>query len=141
MDWKAKLEQATAAIKGEADSEKLKTLTAKAKQAASDLAEAAKKGTAHAAAAVSRATSDPTTLRLSYLGAEISVVSPSDGLQVTRAHTGALVVADGDGNALVISLTEPGPQVAESVGVVNKLDDTTYDLGAEDGHNVVVLKG
>lgn len=139
MDWKAQLDRATAAIKGVADSEQVKNLTVKAKQAASDLAAAAKKGTATAAAAVSRATSDPATLRVSYLGAEICVVSPSDGVQVTRPHAGAVTIADGLGNALVITLA-PQAQVGESIGVVKQLDATTWDLGPEDGVNVVVLK-
>ncbi len=140
MDWKAQLDKATAAIKGVADSDKVKNLTAKAKQAASDVAAAAKKGAATAADAVAKATSDPATLKLHYMGAEISVVSPSDGLQISRPHAGALTIADGSGNALVINLAPPKAQAGETVGVVKKLNDTTYDLGPEDGVNVVVLK-
>jgi hypothetical protein len=140
MDWKAQLDKATAAIKGVADSEQVKNLTAKAKQAASDVAAAAKKGAASAADAVTKATSDPATLRLHYMGAEISIVSPSDGLQIARPHAGALAIADGAGNALVISLAPPKAQVSETVGMVKKLNDSTFDLGPEDGVNVVVLK-
>jgi hypothetical protein len=140
MDWKAQLDKATAAIKGVADNDTVKGLTSKAKQAASDLAAATKKGAAAAAGAVSRATSDPATLRLHYMGGEVIVVSPSDGLQVSRPHAGALVISDGAGNALVLSLAPPKPQVSSTVGVVAKLDETTYDLGPEDGVNVVVLK-
>jgi hypothetical protein len=139
MDWKAQLDKATAAIKGVADSDKVKNLTAKAKEAASDLAKAAKKGAHAAADAVSKATSDPSTLRVSYMGMEISIVSPSDGLQISRPHAGAITIADGTGNALVINL-EPKPQAGETVGTVTKLDDTTFDLGTEDGVNVVVIK-
>ena len=140
MDWKEQLNKATAAIKGVADSEQVKSLTAKAKQAASDLAKAAKQGAHTAADAVVKATSDPTTLRLHYMGAEVSVVSPSDGLQVTRPHAGAVAIADGAGNALVINLAPPKAQFGEMVGVVKKLNDTTFDLGPEDGVNVVILK-
>jgi hypothetical protein len=140
MDWKAQLDKATAAIKGVADSDKVKSLTAKAKEAASGIAAAAKKGTHAAADAVAKATSDPATLRVSYMGMEISIVSPSDGLQITRPHAGALTIADGTGNALVINLAPPKPQAGETVGAVAKLDETTYDLGPEDGINVVVLK-
>ena len=140
MDWKAQLDKATAAIKGAADSETVKNLTFKAKQAASDLAKAAKQGAASAADAVVKATADPATVKLHYFNAEVSVVSPSDGLQVTRPHAGALVISDGAGNGLVISLAPPKAQVAETVGVVKKLNDTTFDLGPEDGVNVVVLK-
>ncbi len=140
MDWKAQLDKATAAIKGVADSDKVKNLTAKARRAASDVAAAAKKGAATAADAVAKATSDPATLKLHYMGAEISVVSPSDGLQISRPHAGALTIADGSGNALVINLAPPKAQAGETVGVVKKLNDTTFDLGPEDGVNVVVLK-
>jgi len=140
MDWKAQLDKATAALKGAADSDRLKGLTARAKEAASDLAAAAKRGAASAADAVTRATADPATVKMHYFNAEISIVSPSDGLQVTRPHAGALVISDGAGNALVISLAPPKPAVSETVGVVAKLDDTTYDLGPEDGVNVVILK-
>jgi hypothetical protein len=140
MDWKARLDKATAAIKGVADSEQVRSLTARAKEAASDLASAARKGAASAADAVTRATADPATVKMRYFNVEISIVSPSDGLQVTRPHAGALVIADGAGNALVISLAPPQPAVSETVGVVAKLNDTTFDLGPEDGVNVIVLK-
>ena len=140
MDWKAQLDKATAALKGVADSEKLKGLTARAKDAASDLAAAAKRGAASAADAMTRATADPATVKMHYLNAEINIVSPSDGLQVTRPHAGALVISDGAGNALVISLALPKAAVSETVGVVAKLNDTTFDLGPEDGVNVIVLK-
>lgn len=139
MDWKAQLDKATAAVKGVADSDKFKSLTAKAKEAASDIAKAAKHGAHAAADAVAKATSDPATLRVSYMGAEISVVSPSDGLQISRPHAGALTIADGAGNALVINLAAKA-QAGETVGTVAKLDDSTYDIGPEDGVNVVVFK-
>ncbi len=140
MDWKAQLDKAAAAIKSAADSEKLKSLTAKAKQTASELAAAAKQGAGAAAGAVVRATSDQAALRLTYMGAEVTIVSPSDGLQISRPHAGAVAIADGAGNGLVINLTQPKAQVGETVGVVKKLNDATYDLGTEDGVNLVVLK-
>ena len=140
MDWKEQLNKATAAIKGVADNDTVKGLTTKAKQAASDLAKAAKQGATSAADAVSRATADPATVKMRYFNTEISIVSPSDGLQVTRPHAGALVISDGAGNALVISLAPPKPAVSETVGVVAKLNDTTFDLGPEDGVNVIILK-
>ena len=140
MDWKAQLDKATAALKGVAESETVKNLTTRAKQTASDLAKAAKQGAASAADAVVKATSDPAALRLRYMNAEITVVSPSDGLQVTRANANALIIADQEGNGLVISLASPRADVTEAVGVVKKLNDTTWDLGTEDGVNVIVLK-
>jgi hypothetical protein len=67
-------------------------------------------------------------------------MSPSDGLQLTRANASALIVADQEGNGLVISLASPKADVIEAVGVVKKLKDTTWDLGTEDGVNVIVLE-
>lgn len=140
MDWKEQLSKATSALKGVAESDTVKGLTAKARQAAVDLARAAKQGAASAADAVAVATSDPATMRLHYMSTEISVVSPSDGLQVTRPHAGALVISDQAGNGLVISLAPPKAQVTETVGEVKRLSDTTFDVGSEDGVNVVIVK-
>ena len=140
MDWKEQFNKATAALKGVAESEQVKSLTAKAKQAAGDLARAAKQGAHVAADAVVKATSDPSTVRLQYLNAEISILSPSDGLQITRPHAGGLMISDQAGNGLVISLAPPKAQVTETVGIVKKLNDTTFDVGGEDGVNVIVLK-
>ena len=140
MDWKGQLDKATAALKGVAESDKVKSLTAKAKEAAADIGKAARQGAHAAADALGKATSDPATLRVHYMGAEISIVSPSDGLQISRPHAGALTIADGAGNALVINLAPPKPQAGETIGTVAKLDDTTFDLGTEDGVNVVVIK-
>jgi len=95
MDWNEQVNKATAALKEFAESERVKNLTAKAKQAAIEVAKAAKQGAINAAEAVVKATSDPATLRLHYMNAEINVVSPSDGLQVTRSNAGALVISDG----------------------------------------------
>jgi hypothetical protein len=140
MDWKEQINKATAALRTVAESETVKNLSAKARQTASDLTRAAKQGAASAADAVVKATSDPATLKLHYLNAEVSVVSPSDGLQITRPHAGALVISDQAGNGLVISLAPPKAQVSETVGVVKRLNDTTFDLGTEDGVNVIVIK-
>lgn len=141
MDWKEQLNKATAALRNITESDAVKNATARAKQTASDLAKMARQGAASAADAVVKATSDPAALRLGYLNAEISVLSPSDGLQITRPHAGALLISDQAGNGLVISLAPPKAQVSETVGVVKRLNDTTYDLGTEDGVNLIVLKG
>jgi hypothetical protein len=139
MDWKAQLDRAAAAVKDVAESDTVKNLTARAKDAAIDLAWAARKGAADVAGKVAQAVADPATIRLHYLNTEIDVVSPSDGLQVTRCNAGAVVIADQAGNGLVVTLT-PRPTVTESVGVVKQLNETTWDVGPEDGVNVVVLK-
>lgn len=140
MDWKEQIDKATAAIKEFAESEQVKELKEKARQTAVELARVAKQGAREAADAVARATAEPATLRLDYMGAGIRVVSPSDGLQISRPHAGALVLSDGAGNSIVINLAPPRPAVSETLGVVKKLDETTYDLGPEDGLNLVVFK-
>jgi hypothetical protein len=140
MDWKEQINKATAALRSVAESDTVKKVTAKARQTAGDLTRAARQGAANAADAVVKATSDPATMKLHYLSTEISVVSPSDGLQITRPHAGAVVISDQAGNGLVISLAPPKAQVSETVGVVTRLNDTTFDLGTEDGVNVIVIK-
>jgi hypothetical protein len=140
MDWKEEINKAAAKLKEVAESDKVKNMTAKAKQTAVDLAKSAKQGALSAADSFVKANTDPSSFSIHYMGAEISVVSPSDGLEITRPHAGALVISDQAGNGLVISLGTPKAQVAETVGVVKKLNDTTYDLGSEDGVNVVTLK-
>lgn len=140
MDWKEQLNRATAALRGVTESEAVKSLTSKARQTASNLARAARQGAANAAEAVVEATSDPATVKLHYMKAEVSIVSPSDGLNIARPQAGVLVISDPEGNGLVISLTPSQAQVTETVGVVKKLNDTTYDVGTEDGVNVVVVK-
>ena len=140
MDWKEQLNKAAAALQGVADSERVKGLTTKARQTASDLVKRARAGALSAADAYVEANSDPSALRLHYLNAEISIMSPSDGLQVTRPNAGAVVISDGAGNGLVISVGGEKAHVSETVGTVKLLGDATFDLGSEDGTNVVVLK-
>lgn len=141
MDWKEQLDKATAALKQAADSDTVKNLTTKARQTASDLAKRARQGALDAANAYVEANSDPTAVHLHYRNADISILSPSDGLHITRPHAGALVIADATGNSLVISLAGEKAVVAETIGAVKMLNPTTFDLGSEDGVNVVFLKG
>ena len=51
-----------------------------------------------------------------------------------------LVVSDGQGNGLVINAAADPAFVAELIGSVARLSGNTFDLGAEDGTNVVVTK-
>jgi hypothetical protein len=51
------------------------------------------------------------------------------------------VVADGQGNGLVVNAAADPAFVVETIGTVARLGANTFDLGAEDGVNVVVLKG
>jgi hypothetical protein len=140
MDWKEQLNKAAAALRQVAESDRVKNLTAKARQTAADLTRRAKQGALSAADAYVEANSDTTALRIRYLNADISIMSPSDGLQIARPHAGALVFSDGAGNGLVINVGGDKARLAETVGVVKLLSDTTFDLGSEDGVNVVVLK-
>lgn len=140
MDWKEQLNKAAAALTHVAESDTVKGIAAKAREAASGIARRAKQGALSAADAYVEANADPTALRIRYLNADISILSPSDGLQVTRPNAGALVISDGLGNGLVVSVGGEQARVAETAGVVKILNATTYDLGPEDGVNVIVLK-
>lgn len=140
MDWKEKLNQAVATLGNAADSETVRNLTAKAKQAASGLAQRARQGVLSAADAYVEANADPTSLRIRYLDAEVTILSPSDGLQLSRPHAGALVISDGAGNGLVVGVGGEKARVTETVGAVKLLNDSTFDLGEQDGVNVIVLK-
>jgi hypothetical protein len=140
MDLKDQLNKAVSALKNVAESEKVRSLTTKAKETAVNLAKQVRQGAVSAADAFVEANADASTIRLRHLKADISVVSPSDGLQISRPRGGTLVISDGAGNSLVINATAETAQVAETVGTVKRLADNTYDVGPEDGVNVVVLK-
>ena len=140
MDWKEQLNKAAAALTHVAESDTVKNLTTRAREAASGLAKRARQGALSAADAYVEANADPAALRIRYLNADISIVSPSDGLQVTRPNAGALVISDGAGNGLVVGVGGDQAKVTETAGVVKILNATTYDLGTEDGVNVIVLK-
>ena len=140
MDWKEQLNKAAAALQQFAESDEIKNLTAKARETAIDLARRAKRGALSAAEAFSAADSDAAALTIRYLCANIRIMAPSDGLVVTRPHAGALTIADGAGDGIVIDVSGEKPRLAETVGVVKILNDNTFDLGSEDGTNVVVLK-
>lgn len=51
-----------------------------------------------------------------------------------------LVISDGSGNGLVINAAADKAYVAETIGAVNRVNANTYDLGTEDGIDVVVIK-
>ncbi len=140
MTWKNKLDEAVNAMKTVADTDVLKTLTAKARQTAATLTQRAKAGAMSAAETFIAANTDPATFKVRYLNADVSVVSPSDDLAIRRPHPGTIVIADGAGNGLVIDASADPAYVAETVGAVAHLSANTYDLGTEDGINVVVLK-
>ena len=140
MNWKDQLNRAINALRDVAESEKAKDIAAKAKETATNLAQRVKDGALGAAEAFVEANSDPSTMRFKFLNADLSIVSPVDGLEITRPNAGTIVVDDGAGNGLIINAAAEKAYVAETIGTVTRLNDTTYDLGAEDATNVVVLK-
>ena len=140
MNWKEKLDEAIKAIKSVAESDTVKAVTSKAQETAVNLAQKVKAGALGAADAFVTANAEPSTIRIRYFNTDISVVSPSDGLEIKRPHGGTLVISDGTGNGLVINASADKAYVAETVGAVTQLGANSYDLGAEDGVNVIVLK-
>ena len=140
MGWQEQLDKAVAAIKGAAESETARDLAAKAKAAAVDLARKAKDGAVGAADAFVEANRDPSSLTANFLNAELTVLSPSEGISVTRPDAASLVVSDGQGNGVVINAAADPAYVVETIGNVARLSGNTFDLGSEDGVNVVVTK-
>ena len=140
MNWKVQLDKAIDTLKQVAESDTVKGVTAKAKDTASKLAQRAKSGALSAAEAFIEANSDPAAFKVRYLNADVNVVSPSDGIEVTRPSPGSVVISDGAGNGIVINAAADKAYVSEKIGTVAQLGANTFDLGAEDGVNVVVLK-
>jgi len=140
MNWKEQLDKAIGTLKQVAESDTVKGLTAKAKETASKLAERARSGALGAAEAFIEANSDPSALKVRYLNADLSVLSPSNGIEVSRPSPGSVVISDGAGNGIVINAAAAKASVSERIGTVAQLGSNSYDLGVEDGVNVVVLK-
>lgn len=140
MDWKEQLNKAAAAVKQAAESDAVTRVTAKARAIAIDISKRARQGMLSAADAFVKANSEPSSLRVQYLKADVTVASPSDGFEVSRPNAGTLVLSDGVGNGLVVNAGAEKATVTETVGVVTRINDTTFDVGPEDGVNVVVLK-
>jgi len=140
MTWKKQLDKAVAAIKEAAESEQARSVASKAKVTAQRLARKLKEGALDAAEAFVEANSDPAAVRVHFLNVGVNVVSASDGVEITRPNASTLVVADGEGNGLVINAAAEPAFVVETIGNVQQLNGSTYDLGAEDGINLVIIK-
>lgn len=138
MSWKEQLDKAIASIKEAAASEQARDMAAKAKATATVLARKVKEGAVGAADALVEANRDPSALTVRFLNANLTVLSPSEGVSVTRPNVATLVIADGQGNGLVVNAAADPAYVAETIGNVTRLSGNTFDLGAEDGINVVV---
>jgi hypothetical protein len=140
MSWKEQLDKAVAQIKGAAESEKAREISGKAKATALSLLEKVKVGAVGAAEAFLEANRDPSSLEVHFLNAHLTVLSPSEGVTVTRPDAASLVVSDGEGNGLVINAAADPAFIVEQIGTVLQVSGNTYDLGAEDGRNLIVTK-
>jgi len=140
MGWQEQLDKAIAAVKGAAESERARAIAARARATAVSLASRAKEGALGAADAFVEANRDPSALAVRFLNVDLTVLSPSEGVSVTRPDAATLVVSDGQGNGVVINAATDPAFVAEQIGTVKQLSGNTFDLGPEDGVNVVVLK-
>ncbi len=140
MAWKDQLNKAVNAIKEASESETARNIAAKAKGTATKLAQKAKEGTLDAAQAFVEANADPSAVTVQFQNARFSVISPGDGLEISRPSAATVVVSDGQGNGLVINAAAEKAYVTETIGEATQISAGTYDLGAEDGENVVVIK-
>ena len=138
MSWKEQLDKAISSIKEVATSEQAREMASKAKATATVLARKVKEGAVGAADALVEANRDPSALTVRFLNANLTVLSPSEGVSVTRPDAATLVIADGQGNGLVINAAAEPAYVVEMIGSVGRLSGNTFDLGPEDGINVVV---
>jgi hypothetical protein len=77
---------------------------------------------------------------VTFLNARVTVLSPAEGISITRPEAATLVVADCQGNGLVINAAADPAFVVETIGSATQLSGNTYDLGPEDGINLVVTK-
>lgn len=140
MTWKEQLDKAIAAVKEAATSENAQEIAGKAKTAALGLVEKVRTGALNAADAFVEANRDASSLSVRFLNADLTILSPAEGISVTRPDAATLVIADGAGNGLVINAGADPAFVVETIGAVARLNSSTFDLGQEDGVNVVVLK-
>ena len=140
MGWKEQLDKAIAAVREAADSEQAREIAAKAKATATALAGKVRDGALSTADAFVEANRDPSSLTVRFLNADLTVLSPSEGISITRPDAATLVVADGQGNGLVINAAADPAFVEEMIGTVVRLSGNTFDLGPEDGVNVVITK-
>ena len=140
MGWQEQLDKAIAAVKGAAESEQAREIAAKAKATATVLVRKVREGAVGAADTFVEANRDPSSMTLRFLHADLTVLSPSEGISLTRPDAATLVVTDGQGNGLVVNAAAEPAYVVETIGTVSRLSGNTFDLGPEDGVNVVVTK-
>jgi hypothetical protein len=140
VSWEEQLDKAIASIKSAAESDRAREIAAKAKATASTLGRTVKEGAIDAAETFVQANRDPSALTVRYLNADLTVLSPSEGISVARPDASTLAVNDGQGNGLVINAATDPAYVEEMIGTVTRLSGNMFDVGPEDGINVVVTK-
>lgn len=140
MGWQEQLDRAITTIKAAAESERARAIAARARATAVSLASKAKEGALGAADAFVEANRDPSALTVRFLNVDLTVLSPAEGVSVSRPDAATLVVSDGQGNGVVINAATAPAFVAEQIGAVKQLSGNAFDLGPEDGVNVIVLK-
>jgi len=140
MSWKEQVDKAIVTIREAAESERARQIAAKAKASATVLGRKVKDGALDAAEAFVEANRDPSALTVRFLNADLTVLAPSEGISVTRPDVATVVIADGRGNGLVVNAAADPAYVVETIGEVARLSGNTFDLGPEDGINVVVTK-
>jgi hypothetical protein len=140
MSWKERLNKAAAALRESAESGAAHDIAARARATATVVARRAHDGAVSAADAFVEANRDPTALTIRFRHAELIVMSPSEGISITRPDAATLVVADGQGNGLVVNAAVDPACVTETRGNVARLGNGTYDLGPADGVNLVVTR-
>ena len=140
MSWKEQLDKAIAQIKEAADSEKAREYSAKAKSTAASLIDKVKVGAVGAAETFLEANRDPSSLQVQFLNADLAVLSPSEAITISRPDAASLVISDGEGNGLVINAAADPAFVVEQIGTVTQLSGNSFDLGSEDGVNLIVTK-
>ena len=140
MNWKVQLNKAIEAVKDAAESETARNMAATAKQATGRLVQKAKSGALDAAQSFVEANSDPAAFKCQFLNVQLSVMAPSNGLEISTPSEGTVVVSDGEENGLVINAAAKPPYVLKTVGIVTQLNANTFDLGPEDGINLVLIE-
>jgi len=141
MNWKEQLNKAIDAVKDATESETARNMATKAKEAAKKLTEKARAGALDVAQSFVEANADPAACKCQFLNARLSVLAPSSGLEISTPSEGTVVVSDGEHNSVVINAAANPSYVLETIGTVTQLSANTYDLGPEDGINVVLLEG
>jgi hypothetical protein len=140
MSWKEQLDKAIASVREAAESETARDIAAKAKETTIGFARKVKEGAGSAADAFMEANRDPSALEVRFLNAVLTVLSPSEGISVTWPDAAMLVVSDDQGNGVIINAAADPAFVVETIGTVARVSGNTFDLGVEDGINVVVTK-